>query len=250
MRVSKLVPGDITAEELTAVHMAGHWLSTIATLKRLGFQNLRDHRSMVKDPRKLKLLEDFELRLAGPPAGTAKLALPVVVFESMALSPVMTTCPNLAEVVAAIKIWRDIHEDDYSSLHVGAYYLTGEERVSIYVKSPEILGRAWCLVRNLMKNSTMAASPLFATGGAYAAARDFSTDFESACSKFGLAMLSSDDAQINLLSDLVANKQATTQSYFNLMSVTSNSLTLPEMNERAEALSVPVMDQVESVRVV
>ncbi|QQP37291.1 Group ii intron reverse transcriptase maturase [Caligus rogercresseyi] len=146
------------------VHMAGHWLSTIATLKRLGFQNLRGHRSLVRDARKLQLLEDFDLRLAGPPAGTAKLALPVAVFESMALSPIMATCPNLSEVVAAIKIWRGTSADDYSSMHVGAHYLTGSERVSAYKRAPEILGRAGCLVRQLMKNSTMAASPLFATG--------------------------------------------------------------------------------------
>eukprot|EP00096_Caligus_rogercresseyi_P016687 TRINITY_DN9493_c0_g1_i1.p1 TRINITY_DN9493_c0_g1~~TRINITY_DN9493_c0_g1_i1.p1 ORF type:complete len:116 (+),score=10.53 TRINITY_DN9493_c0_g1_i1:49-348(+) len=89
----------------------------------------------------------------------------------------------------------------------------------------------------------MAASPLFATGGAYATAKDFSTDFESACGKFGMALLSSDDAQINQLSDLVANKQATTQSYFNLLSVTNNSLSMTEMNERADALAVVNLDQ-------
>ncbi|QQP37493.1 Hypothetical protein FKW44_017775 [Caligus rogercresseyi] len=91
----------------------------------------------------------------------------------------------------------------------------------------------------------MAESPLFSKTGAYAAAKDYSTDFESSCSKFGLAMLSSDDAQINLLSDLVANKSVTTQSYFNLLSVLSRNLSLPEINERCEALSVPLMSKVD-----
>ncbi|QQP38986.1 Hypothetical protein FKW44_019728 [Caligus rogercresseyi] len=54
----------------------------------------------------------------------------------------MATCPNLSEVVAAIKIWRDISEDDYASYHVGAFYLTGNDRISIYTTAPEILGRA------------------------------------------------------------------------------------------------------------
>ncbi|QQP37494.1 Hypothetical protein FKW44_017776 [Caligus rogercresseyi] len=108
-----------------------------ATLKKLGFQGLRATRPLVKDPRRLSLLEDFELRLAGPPAGTAKLVLPVVVFETMVSSPIMTTCPNLAKVVAAIKIWRDVHEDEYSSYHVGAFYLTGQERVSVYTRAPK-----------------------------------------------------------------------------------------------------------------
>ncbi|QQP56937.1 Group ii intron reverse transcriptase maturase [Caligus rogercresseyi] len=74
IRVAEIVTGEITTEELMIVHMAGHWVSTIATLKKLGFPGLRRTRPLVKDPRTLSLLEDFELRLAGPPAGTAKQA--------------------------------------------------------------------------------------------------------------------------------------------------------------------------------
>ncbi|QQP31475.1 Group ii intron reverse transcriptase maturase [Caligus rogercresseyi] len=216
IRVADIVPGEITAEELMIVHMAGHWISTIATLKKLGFPGLRQTRPLVKDPRSVTLLEDFELRLAGPPAGTAKLALPVVVFESMAASPIMATCPNLAEIVAAIKMWRDVHEETYSSYHVGATYLTGRDRIP-----------SGSLVTHLMKNSTLAASPLFTRKGVFSAARDYSPEFDKACAKFDMAMMTSDEAQIAQLSDLVAHKR----------------LSRPEINERCKALGLPDISQ-------
>ncbi|QQP51117.1 Hypothetical protein FKW44_012361 [Caligus rogercresseyi] len=56
-------------------------------------------------------------------------------------------------------------------------------------------------------------------------------------------MMASDEAQIAQLSDLVAHKTVTSQSYFNLLDVLSRRLSRPEINERCKALGLPEISQ-------
>ncbi|QQP42493.1 Hypothetical protein FKW44_017179 [Caligus rogercresseyi] len=79
-----------------------------------------------------------------------------------------------------------------------------------------------------MKNSTLAASPLFTRKGVFTAARDYSPEFDKACAKFDMSMMASDEAQIAQLSDLVAHRRR---------------LSRPEINERCKALGLPEISQ-------
>ncbi|QQP57156.1 Hypothetical protein FKW44_002049 [Caligus rogercresseyi] len=58
-----------------------------------------------------------------------------------------------------------------------------------------------------------------------------------------MSMMASDEAQIAQLSDLVAHKTVTNQSYFDLLDVLSRRLSRPEINERCKALGLPEISQ-------
>ena len=150
---------DLTHEFVRAVHTVGHWASTKAVLRCAGIKNILPVDPFYTPKGPLSLSSDARLRFEAMPAGTHRLAVGYEAASRLARSKEVLLTPSPDNFISLATLREEVMANP-ASFHIGAQYLTGQNR-SDYddVKNEGVLGRLGTYVLNVIPKSTLAASP-------------------------------------------------------------------------------------------
>ncbi|APG78074.1 hypothetical protein [Sanxia Qinvirus-like virus 1] len=187
-RVLRAVYHDDMASDpamVATVHRIGHWASTKRTLHDLGVNGILGVTPIIHNLARLTPAEDIRKRISSTPAGTARTAIAYEISKRLLSSALGALCPNTMDFMP-LKTTIDQILARPVRYHMGAHYLTGKGRDSMFrdEDSDRLLGRCGTFANYFLKGSTIMNSPHLKD---WRTKEDFSESFAQVCANFQIA---------------------------------------------------------------
>ncbi|APG78080.1 hypothetical protein [Wenzhou qinvirus-like virus 1] len=156
-----------SAQELTAankatlMHTIGHWASTLYILGKARIPGILPTDPVAEDyPDCVSLSADALLRFESSPAGTAGLEVAYQSIRKMLPHPIGLMCPEPATLVQAARVRKNMMMTaSKARYHMGAFYLTGQNRLGTDGVGDDCLGRSASFMSQIYPQSTLYKSP-------------------------------------------------------------------------------------------
>lgn len=197
--LEKAYPGAVTAQLVSVLNDAANRISTRFILTIAGVAGILETEEPIYPAISvISISSDVKLQFSVLPAGTQKARIAFEAAQRLMRSVFPRICPDVQSFVKIPSVIDAINKNR-AGYHVGARYLTGQNRLAYNDEDMDCyLGRLGCFMINMFEHSALAKSPYF-TREKVESYPDYSPAFNTALQEYCMTSVISSVALQDLI---------------------------------------------------